>query len=133
MNIENDKYMVYINELYDCTKEQALDYAFTKFYEYENNDVELTDFFFNIIGQIILENYISPRKCNKEIKVTNTEKRLIVDAAYQCSYENVVALNGPLKNIFGELLNENVNEPFILPYIELLKIIQNNKKKTSKI
>lgn len=133
MNIENDKYKVYINELYECTKEQALDYAFTKFYEYENSDVELTDFFFNIIGQIILENYISPRKCNKEIKVTNIEKKLIVDAAYQYSYENVIALNGPLKNIFGELLNENVKEPFILPYIELLKILQNNKKKTSKI
>lgn len=133
MSIENDKYKEHINELYECNKEQALDYAFTKYYEYEKEDNELANFFFNIIGQIILEIYIGPKNINKHIKVSEYDKRLIIDVAYQYSYEKVTALRGPLKNVFGELFHENVDEPFILPYIELIKVIQNTKERSSKI
>lgn len=133
MSIESDKYKVHINELYDCTKEQALDYAFTKFYEYENNDIELADFFFNIIGKIVIGTYIGPDKNVHKIKVAESIKKTIVDVTYQYSYEDLHSVRGPLKNIFGELLDPNVEEPFIVPYMQLIQIMQYNKEKSSKI
>lgn len=129
MSIENDKYKVHINELYDCTKVQALEYAFTKFYEYENSDIELTDFFFNIIGKIIMGVYIGPNKNIHKINIDKTVKKEIIDVAYKYSYEDMHSVKGPLINTFGELLDPNVEKPFIVPYMRLIQILQYNKEK----
>lgn len=132
MSIEN-KLKNHINYIYDCNKDETLDYCFTKFYEYENNDEELANFFFKMIGEIILGVYHKPLLEIPIIKATDMEKKMIVDAAYEFSYENNNGLQGPLKNTFGELIDSSVEEPFIVPYMQLIKIMQRNKEKVSKI
>lgn len=134
MKIEmNDKLKVYIEYLYDCNKSQALDYCFTKYYEYENNDIELANYFFKMIGEIIIGSYSKPSTKIPSIKVTDLEKKMIIDAAYEFVYANNPGLSGPLKNTFGELLDETIEVPFIVPYMQLIKIMQHNKEKSSKI
>ncbi len=134
MNIDiNEKYKIHINELYDCNKEQALDYCFTKYYEFENKDEELSDYFFVMVGKLITGTYFKPETQTTKINITPYERKLIIDASYQFKYENATSLSGPLKNIYGELLDPTVEEPFIVPYMQLIKIMQNNKEKSSKI
>ena len=131
MSIEN-KLKNHINYIYDCNKDETLDYCFTKFYEYENNDEELANYFFKMIGEIILGIYHKPLLEIPIIKATDMEKKMIIDAAYEFSYGNNNGLQKPLENAFVELIDESVEEPFIVPYMNLIKIMQRNRDKVSK-
>lgn len=128
-----DKLKNHVNYMLDCNKREVLDYAFTKYYEYENNDADLADYFFAIIGKVIIGDYSHPLKQMSSIKGNNIPKRMIVDAAYQYVYEEFYGLRGPLENIFGELISDTPDEPFIVPYINLIRIMRHNKEKSSKI
>lgn len=114
------------NLIMDMNKEDAIDYLFTKYYEFEN-DVELSNYFFKEISDYLFN--IKENK-NNISSVNSIDKKYLIDAAYKYKYENVVSLKGPLGNAFWVIMNEeNFDMNKIKPYMDLIKLMiyANNK------
>lgn len=128
MSVEIDnKVKEHIYVLDDMTKEEALEYSFKNFYEYIKNDNQLADLFFIKIASLI-SNFRTGYFNNKVKYLDLSDKIDIIDASYKYVYENKYGLRGPLANIFGELLDEGAEAPYIEPYMELLRMLSKGKK-----
>ena len=123
----NEKLQKYKEYLENANISDTLGYLFKSYFE--ETDEELKDFFFNKIGEFILERKYINSKANQVIR---QDKDLIINAAYKYIFEDVSSLRGPLKNAFSGILNETNDEVFISPFLNLINITlkhQNLEKK----
>lgn len=126
----NEKIKEYKNILLDMNKNDAINYSFSKYYEFEN-DNRLANFFFCQIAKLLFGVKETYEKNVDEI--TDYDKKNIIDAAYKYHYEDIKSLKGPLGNTFWVIFEEEKFElNKIKPYMELTKMIVKAKGRSYK-
>lgn len=112
--------------IYSMNYNEALAYLFKRYDEEKDKNKELQDFFFNKIAEFISGIKSTNSRSNE---ISEFYKDLIINAAYKYIYDDIKPLRGPLMNIFGEILTKSDSQLYIEPYIDLIKIILNNRSK----
>ncbi len=100
------------------TKNEILEDLFNKYYETKDN--ELKDLIFIKIIKLVSGLKSNTTKINQ---ISIEQRDYIINATYKYLYNNISALRGPLMNIYGEILNDNLDEVYIIPYFELIDLL----------
>lgn len=120
----HDEIKMHLETLNKMNNSEKLEYSFKEFYNSYNKNPFLMDCFFLIISNLV-SNYPLSLDIDKLKDISDDDKKIIIDCTYKYIYETNYSFRGPLLNIFGEILDSN--EPYITPYIDLIKMLNYNK------
>lgn len=123
----NKKIQDHVEYMLTLNQKDYIEYAFNKYYEYEN-DEELASFFLAQIAKVLFG--VRGNNLKNILNLRHFDRKYIVDALNKYYYDEINSFRGPLNNILGELLDDGVEKPLITPYMHLIITLLFKKDET---